>query len=228
MRRTQLTEGFSAVEAILVVLIVAGLGLGGWYAWHENKTKPAIKQSASQTNKNSSATKSSSSSSSADLYADWQTYCDSSISSCIQYPSDWSSVPGFPGDFQNSTNTGYVSLSPGTVKDRAEDTVYIQSVEEITTTTTPLSIVGYIDNNKPGYGVYDASYVASSGIKAGATMQLVDGNYAFSGKAGDVSLVATPGAAGYAAITTLTQAQGWFSTADARTCLKILKSFYYQ
>jgi hypothetical protein len=155
-------------------------------------------------------------------------YCDSTTASCIKYPSDWVGVAGFPGAFGNSTNTAYVSLEAGTNKDEAQGMAYIYSVDSLTTSATPLDIVGYIVNDKPGYAVYSASYVSTNNIKVGVTIQIVDGNYAFNAKVGTISLVATPGVNGYAAITGTEQAKAWFTTSEAQDDLLALKSFYYQ
>jgi hypothetical protein len=88
--------------------------------------------------------------------------------------------------------------------------------------------VGYVVNDKPQYAVYDTSYVSTNGMEAGKTVTIVDGNYAFDAKTGTASLDATPGANGYAQITSAEQAKAWFSSQSAVTGLQILKSFYYE
>lgn len=225
--------GFGLFSVLMLIVVLVLVVASGVYAWHRDHKAKGNATShtttmASTAGSGSKSGGSGSTAASADPYAGWKTYCDSTISSCFKYPPDWNAVSGFPGAFEDSDDKAYTSLSGGTTKDRAQDTVYVQSAEGITTSATPLTILGYIDNNEPGYGVYDSSYLASIGIKAGMTAQLVDGNYAFNGKVGDVSLVATPGENGYAAITTFVQAQNWFSTPAAQTCLKALRSFYYE
>ena len=207
-------SGFGVGELLIVLVIVVVLVTAGWYVYRHN---------------HSSSTKTTAQTSSGQIvnpYAGWKTYCI--LSACYQYPSNWNAVAGFPGDFDNSTDTAYVSLEPGTSKDSAEDASYIVSVESLPNSTTPLDIVGSVVNDKPIYQVYSASYISANNVKPGTTQVIVDGNYFFEIPNGTLSLVGTPGANGYAAITSFDQAKAWFSTSEAKADLLVLKSLYFQ
>ena len=224
MKKPQLNnKGFGLVGILVVIVVLAAVSGAGAYVYHKNHKTKAATATSNSTSSNT-ATKSTSN---VDPYAGWKTYCDSTTQSCIKHPAEWAAVAGFPGAFENSTATGYVSLEAGTNKDRSQGSAYVVSVDKLTTTSGVLDIVGYIVNGKPGYSVYDAAYVSANGIKSGSTVDMTVGNYAFSGKIGTVSLVATPGANGYAAITTVDQAKNWFATADAKTSLLVLRSLSY-
>jgi hypothetical protein len=52
MRKTRDDQrGFSAVEALLILVIVGLLGFVGWYVWHTNKKVDQLTESATQTTK---------------------------------------------------------------------------------------------------------------------------------------------------------------------------------
>lgn len=229
MRKQLDRKGFSIVEALIVLVVLAAIAASGWLAWQHDHDKKKSSSSAPTTSQQAKSSGSSNSSSQrADPYAGWKTYCDTTTAACIKYPSDWNAVPNFPGAFENTDDTGYVSLTPGTGKDEAQDVAYIQSIESITPGTMSLSIIGYIVNGEPGIGVYNSAYVSSGDLRSGATVRIVDGNQTFDAKGGPATLVATPGAKGYASITNTPQAKGWFETPEAQTCLKILRSLYYR
>lgn len=226
MKLKTTNSGFGVVGAILISALVVVIGITSYLVTTrlEPKSQPRPITSISVQQKTTVTPKAPTG-----PYAGWKTYCDSTTVSCIQYPPDWAPVAGFPGAFESSTQTGYVSLIPGgTNVDEALNTAYICSVTNLNTSAGPLDIVGYIVSNQPGYVVYDTSYVSNNGIKVGVTKRIIDGNYSFTGKNGPISLVATPDSNGYAAITTFNEAQAWFTGADAQTDLKILESFYYQ
>ena len=228
MQKQQLnSKGFGLIAVVIIIAVLVVLGGAGAYVYHRDH-KQKVPTSARTSTSTSNGKTSTSTTSKTDPYAGWKTYCDATTSSCVRYPAAWISVDGFPGAFENSSNTAYISLAAGTNKDRAQDTAYIYSVDSLTTTGGPLDIVGYVVNNKPQYSVYNASYVATNDVKAGVTMQIVDGNYAFDAKSGTISLVATPGATGYTAITSTEQAKAWFTTPEAQADLLAMKSFYYQ
>jgi hypothetical protein len=224
MRKKPLNStGIGLVGVLLVVLVLAIVGGAGVYVYHHNHKAKSSTSNTPASNNNTGST----STAKTDPYAGWKRYCDATTHSCIRYPATWSPVTGFPGAFENSAVTSYISLEAGTSKDQSIKSAYIVSVDKVTTTAGTLDIVGYAVGDKPQYSVYNASYVAENGIAPGATVNMVIGNYAFTAKVGTVSLVATPGTNGYAAVTTASQAKAWFNTSAAGACLKALQSFYY-
>lgn len=233
MTRKLSNDGFSAVEAAVVLFVVAALGLGGFFVWRHNHNKH---ETASQTTSKSTGSSSTQKQTSqqkqqtADPYAGWQTACDDAAKACYRYPSDWVVSP-YNG-YQNSADTAYVQLQGHNNKDQSVDEVYIASIDDFNTSGLDLKIVGIVatDNHAPGYVVYDSSYVEQQGLAVGQTRQLIVGNATFhdKGSTETSSFGASPGANGYAAITNMDQAKAWFGTAEAKTCLKVLQSFYYQ
>jgi hypothetical protein len=77
--------GFSAVEAVMVLIVVALIGLVGWFVYkNHNKTNtPSSTTSASTTKQNTSVTKV------ADPYAGWNTYTATLEHVSFKYPSNW-------------------------------------------------------------------------------------------------------------------------------------------
>lgn len=80
-------RGFSAVEAVLIILVVVALGAGGWYLWHRNH-KPAGTQKDGP-----AATQHQQTKQTVDPYAGWKTYEDSGYQLAsgisVKYPFDW-------------------------------------------------------------------------------------------------------------------------------------------
>ncbi|HKR81646.1 MAG TPA: hypothetical protein VJR27_01460 [Candidatus Saccharimonadales bacterium] len=88
MPKTTAKEGFSIIEAIVIVLVVAVLGLAGWLVWRQgHQPKKTVNSSASQTSKQHSNTQI------ANPYAGWKTYrLENGLS--FKYPADWSTPSG--------------------------------------------------------------------------------------------------------------------------------------
>src|SRR5579872_1178430 len=84
--RPSQTKGFSLVEALLIVIVIAGLGLGGWYVYHHgHKTNP---KTTSRTNsqRGGTTTKSGSSATGTRLLATVSS-TDGKVS--VELPSTW-------------------------------------------------------------------------------------------------------------------------------------------
>lgn len=86
MTRKAASEGFSAVEALIVIVVIVAIGLGGWLVWrhnHQKKAATASNNSTSQTGKQSSSTQP------VDPYAGWRTGTSAMAGFSIKYPADW-------------------------------------------------------------------------------------------------------------------------------------------
>ena len=91
-------SGFSAVEGILILVIVVLIGVVGFMVFkNHSKTKPT--PVAGTTTKSSSATTPAKITTTPDPYAGWQTYSNSQVS--FKYPSDWKTSNG-PGNSQST------------------------------------------------------------------------------------------------------------------------------
>ncbi len=90
--------GFSAVEIILVIIVVGLLGFGGWYVWQAN---------------NQQLTTSTSQNTTADPYADWKAYSKGSLT--FKYPADWTLTEIGPGPQLKSGNYASTGLQSITV-----------------------------------------------------------------------------------------------------------------
>jgi type II secretory pathway pseudopilin PulG len=86
----KLENGFSVVEALLIVIIVGMLGSVGWYVWHANsQTNKDLDSAVKSSNNSADATKKSQDNKKVSMYAGWKTYCDPLKVGCIKYPSNW-------------------------------------------------------------------------------------------------------------------------------------------
>jgi hypothetical protein len=86
-------DGFSIVEGLLIVVMVAMLGGVGWYVWHANgQANKNLDSAVNSANNSADATKKAQENKKANIYAGWKTYCDPMKVGCIKYPSDWTIV----------------------------------------------------------------------------------------------------------------------------------------
>lgn len=81
-------RGFSVVMALVIVVIVAALGMGGYFVWHKNK-QTAKTTSNTKTSQNSSSGSTGKQPSQTDPYVGWKTAKSPRAGFSIKYPSDW-------------------------------------------------------------------------------------------------------------------------------------------
>jgi hypothetical protein len=83
-------KGFTVVEALLFILIVAVIGFGGYYVWHTQHNKKTPVTTTSTSSKSSTSTKPiTTATTTPNPYAGWKQYCSTYEKSCFKYPSTW-------------------------------------------------------------------------------------------------------------------------------------------
>jgi Tfp pilus assembly protein PilV len=158
--------GFSAVEALIALLIVAALGLGGWYVWHHRH----MGQTANRT-----TTTQSSINKSADSYAGWKTYKDTGYASAsginFKYPANWRITVAGRDPVGNTTNP------VASINLRSVDLATPQTpLQEWTTCATVIS--GDACGAGPEDKTLSGSETTINGLEAyNATMQSTLGTY---------------------------------------------------
>lgn len=180
MRRTKLTEGFSVVEAILVVLIVAALGLGGWYAWHRShKTNKPATTASHATSTGATKASSSSSSTSSDPYAGWKTAVSPRAKFSIKYPASWT----YAEAVGQNDNVEHITIDSGNFllsidsyqgKDPANGGIAATTCTDCVQTvgSTPISIP-----NLGSASIDTVTYHLDSGAGNALILRLADGTY---------------------------------------------------
>jgi hypothetical protein len=88
MKTTHDQKGFSAVEAIIILVVVAVLGLGGWYAWKKQDTKDTPKTKTSQAQSKSTDPKAAKREAH-DPTAEWATYANAAAKFSFKHPKTW-------------------------------------------------------------------------------------------------------------------------------------------
>src|SRR3990167_7517418 len=78
-------KGFSAVEAILIFVIIAMLAGVGWYVWKQNKSS----EPTPVTTSNNKATKIEYTAKITSIPADWQTYINKPNKYSLSFPKDY-------------------------------------------------------------------------------------------------------------------------------------------
>ena len=84
MKKNQ--KGFSAIEGLLILLIVGIIGFAGWHVW-QNRSVDSSQSPAHTTPSASNTPK-------PDIYAGWNTYKSPTEGFSVKYPADWTIITG--------------------------------------------------------------------------------------------------------------------------------------
>lgn len=224
MNRNQ--KGFSAVEGLLILVIVVLMGFVGWYLWSRDSG------TGSKTT--------------ADPYASWKTYCDSSANVCVRYPSDWkphdtSPIGPIAGSFLSPKGT--LELDTGTIDKSANDgsnnpltdpaQFYTASLKSLNTPQKTLKVWGgyNLGNpfNVPAYRLVDTSFTGQGGLEIGAIKSTTDPHYPsftlpLNGKSYTLLVYDRNQGEGISQA----QAKQWLSSVDGQLALQIVQSVYFK
>ena len=226
-------KGFGAVEILLLILVIAVIGFGGYWVYSRNKTSSnnspttATNTTPSTTNSPTSNTKT------IDPYSGWKTYCDASTGSCFRYPSDWGvlsplDAQGIKAFGQNKAGTISLEYAEPVKGDASLGNFLTKSVDALTTASSSYKVVGgyYITGNIPGYNLVDSSLVSHLSLSAGKTSDVSNNDLYFTNSSNKATLeVHYNNTSGSSSIGT-TQANSWFGSADGKTALLIVQSYY--
>ena len=227
----------------LTVLLIAAL-TGGVYAWQHHDVSSLKQQVKSQTEQItklksyvqtlSAPQPGASNNNSALEYKDWKTYCDTINNACFRYPKDWvisgsSSSNQTTESLTNATSTTAVQYNDPLTTQALDQVYYIVDIKDLNKKDLGLKIVERVISNTPDFVVIDSSYVATNHITASRSLSFMD-NAKFTSKSTKAAaqLVAKPSNAALTGIKTTDRATAWFNSDDAKACLQILQSFYYQ
>jgi len=220
-------KGFSVIEVIIVIVVLALLGLVGWVVY-KNHHKTASVATTDTTN----------SASTTSPYSGWKTYCDTIDNGCFKYPSSWSlttsNINGLeyaqvfsPG---RSSTAIYKSLpSVITSTSQSNASFYTASLNALSVSNSKLKVVGgyFTSSNVPFFYLVNASSLSTYPLKAGVSAQF-EGipDYSLKNSANFGSFYAYTTKKAYSG--SADQAQSWYVTSDAKDCLLVVQSFYYQ
>lgn len=232
-------QGFSALETILLLVVVGVIGFLGWFVWqmnHNKKSTDTTKPKALQTNKPAAA----------DPYAGWKQYCSTEAGYCLKYPSNWtvseedSNMPGYKNAAITAPDGGIkVSYNPNLsgIGGGCPTNCYFTTtaITPIATAPTTNILQGVSSNDDTG-GYYPlwtvisdkgiADYKLKVGEKTNVGFFIAD----FSHPTKNSSNVQTLSVrtTGDNTQKTMTDANAWFSDADVKTAAKILGSLTQQ
>lgn len=109
MRTNQ--KGFSAVEAIIILIVVAVLVFAGWYVWKKNNKEPDTKNE-STTSQNQKNDETKSDEKKVDPYADWRSGELVYEKLTYKYPADWKQeLKSYPNGAAGSVKPGSEDLT---------------------------------------------------------------------------------------------------------------------
>lgn len=231
-------QGFSAVEVLLVLVIVVLIGVAGWFVYKNyHKTTAA---SVTTTIK-STPVKPVTPTQPVNPYAGWKTYCDSVYGYCFEYPPTWQLPSGVNTATQDCDVGGTQVTSPdGTVVEYENDnnhdgglfpfTAY--TIQPLTLTSQKLTVIGGYSGWAgiyPSYDLVDSSTLTQYPLTVGQTNQqfpqpieFTDNNTGTMTCTGSFSVSPAPNLT----FNSAASAQSWLKTSDALMGQLILESFY--
>ena len=148
MKKINNESGFSAVELLLVIVIVVLLGFMGWYIYHnDHKTNVSVSKSSST---------------STSVYSGWKTFTTGYQKLSFKYPNNWVLT-------DNSTSNGNDFLS---IKSPAGLTVDMQALIPITSTDITASIISTSNVTFTGQSDYLLYYSSTAAQNSSTTAHL--------------------------------------------------------
>lgn len=157
-------KGFSIIEWLLLLIIIAILIAVGWYVWQ------AKDKTDNNFNNANSANSSAADFPKNDPYAGWKEYCSKQEKGCFKYPADWVSSTVDPIAIEGSSGDGYKIISPkgtvirwsseisgigGACDPTTEPHVFIDQIKEVTNVKGLYAVAISDGKNINGVGLVD-------------------------------------------------------------------------
>lgn len=117
-------KGFSAVIMALVIVLIAGLSLGGWYVWKKNQRKDETAKPNSQTSQKQDDTKKPDDQKSIQKTntADWVIVTTQGGKFSMKLPDGWK-VTSYPGDYLGAVDIVHTPGTRATIDTAAQEYV---------------------------------------------------------------------------------------------------------
>ena len=211
-------SGFSAIEIVIVVVVLAAIGIAGYFVAKHVDTKKSV--ATAQTTS---------------PYAGWKTYCDKTVSKgCFKYPANWAftaSPGGMVVSVTDPAETVTVYYNNSDSQDRGSGQAYspyILGQYNLSNTTLGLKIVGFAGTSDggiegsfpPEIGIYNTSSLTNYPLTTGSNSTIPSiPIFSFSGDE-EVAFTASPNNP----INTKQQAITWANSSDVKTAIQILQS----
>ncbi len=236
-------KGNILLMVIIAIVVVAAVSTAGFlvYSRHHKSTQVVGTSSTSTDNATKTPVGQSqqkpSTQQPVNVYAGWETHCDSVYNYCFKYPATWT--------ITSHTATGVGATAQTTLQspDKAVEIYYVNADSQdrapfsfSPTSITPLSsanqnvtLVGgyFTDPVLPSYNVVDTSLLTTYPLTIGQTSTYPNDPY-FTEQGLNISRIGSfrlmPSGA---AISNAGDAQSWLQSAYVQTGVLVLKSFYY-
>jgi len=209
--------GFSAVEILIVLVVVALIGGVGYFVY-KNQYKA---KTATVVPNNTSPVATSPTTQTTDTYTGWKQYCDPLKVGCLKYPTDWKVVEDIAG-----VQKPNVQFVPPIGSAHPIDVILDFTTRETATLTQgDILLTSELSTHISGLSVYQGiasgynPYIIIAQTN-GLTLNTVTNGHSWTlGAEKDNS---TP------ALTSTDEAKAWFNSTEAKTALQIIQSFTYQ
>lgn len=249
IRQKQNQRGFTAVEALIIIVVLAAIGVAGYFvAKHaDTKNTPTAITQSTQT-----------ASTTANPYAGWKSYCSSVEGVCLKFPTNWTLTVGSSANPNLLSNQAEITSPSGLVAVQSywnagggagdEPVAFANHIISITPTkATGISAVeaettetvnasndpNWDYSTRPvGSAEYLADYLLESnqeiqaaGVTAGSTTTGVGviGDDDFSSSNGGEALTITPSNTKNS-FSSLVAVQAWLSEPEVKTAGQIMSS----
>ncbi len=242
-------KGFSAVELVIILVILIAIGAAGWLVYqHNHKAKATSPISTPSTTRTSSNTKKTVATQ-PNPYQGWLSYCSSVGGLCVKYPSNWkladvSNQGSNPEEEDITSPSGDVKVvyqpndaPPLNDGDSETDDVLSETSPASTTDLKIVKNVSILSNSfTDSYFVSDNTTLQQNSVTTGTNTY----KDAMSGVASlfvnakgpnpsylQYLAIAQPPNAYVSPFTTNAAALAWFNAADTKTATQILASVNY-
>jgi hypothetical protein len=223
-------KGFSAVEGLLIILILVVIGGVGYMVYHNDHKAKTVSASTTAGKTSTASSTKSTTETTANPYAGWKQYCDGIDKYCFKYPSTWQfSDKSFPGQ-------SYVTLT-----DPSDSVLAIYnnpySGDGITGSSFTANLIAPLASDKnisviggywaeqagsPMYMIVNSSDISPDTVTSG-TVQLNSNQFTDTdntAKNGTMTLMPTTSSNELPA----SQVNSWLNSKDTQTGVLILKS----
>lgn len=223
-------NGFSLNMVLVALVIICVIGFTGWVIAHNknsaNKTHNTTTQSSESV---ASSTNNKNNEQPIDPTANWKTYCDSH-GYCFKYPNDWSvDVTSSQVTVLNPDKSVEVDYIYAYVHDSGTLNFYPVYTHDLAVQGDALKIVGgvYLPANEADYGVVDSSLLNTYPLTIGQSTSFPNALRFTDQHAASSTSIAFR-ARTTSQMSSLSAAQDWFNSTDAKNSLLILQSLSHK
>jgi len=247
------TNGFSVIELLIIVFILAIIGISAFVVVKHNNHKTSTSSGTTISSANNTK--------GADIYSNWKSYCDSTSKFCFKYPANWTLSNGSnptAGILQTLENTSstvslqYFNALPAIGEPTTVNTsnplssnavpsnitvnigstygFYVSAMNNLASNNSTYKIVsGYYTSaseNVPTIIIMDIATINKLAIKIGQVNNLPSDAFNLNSALQPSNIIMFGGGPISNNSYSATEANAWLGSSDGQATLQVIQSFY--